>query len=40
MRSLVPQRGTFWFKYVEMVETLQQFHFAINAINLSPKLQS
>ena len=24
----------FWFKYVEIVETLQQFHFALNAVNL------
>ena len=23
-----------WFKYVEMVETWQQFHFTLNAINL------
>ena len=30
----------FWFKYVEMVETLQQFHFALNTNNLSLKLQS
>ena len=30
----------FWFKYVEMAETLQQFHFALNAINLSLKFQS
>ena len=29
-----------WFKYIEMVEILQQFHFALNAINLSLKLQS
>ena len=30
----------FWLKYVEMVETLQQFHFALNTNNLSLKLQS
>ena len=30
----------FWLKYVEMIETLQQLHFAFNKNNLSLKLQS
>ena len=28
----------FWLKHLEMVETLQQFYFALNTINLSFKL--
>ena len=29
----------FYLKYVEMVETLQQLHFALNTNSLSLKLQ-